>query len=426
MAKSPLSRSLLLLLVAATAARRLSPSPVVPASKDRSGKKKVLMLISDTGGGHRASAHALEAAMLAENIAGGMEVKVVDIWTEYGRFPWNKMAAGYPFCCKHSFVWKAMYYTTIGLEIPTDLLWRTQCGAGFKRCIGAYDPDMVVSLHPLCQNLPLKVMDTLAKEKGLKGRSAPFATVCTDLGSAHPSWFDPRVDLCFIASEAVRKVAGRRGIAEERLRMHGLPVRKSFWRASEQNAQATPEQMEQLGLLPGKKTVLVVGGGDGVGSLSKIVEQTAAQLAKDCPGAAQVVAVCGKNQAVKKQLEAKKYNGVHVEVRGFCSGISDYMEAADVLVTKAGPGTIAEAAIRGLPTMLSSHLPGQEAGNVPFVVGKGFGRFSKKPKVIAQTVSSWLQDDEELARLSAAALSAGQPEATKLIAKDLVKLLNKS
>jgi len=267
-------------------------------------------------------------------------------------------------------------------------------------------------------------MDTLAKEKGLTGRTAPFATVCTDLGSAHPSWFDPRVDLCFIASEAVRKVAGRRGISADRLRMHGLPVRKSFWRASEQNAQATPSQMEQLGLLPNKKTVLVVGGGDGVGSLSKIVEQTAAQLAKDCPGDAQVVAVCGKNKAVKKQLEAKSWPGVHVEVRGFCSGISDYMEAADVLVTKAGPGTIAEAAIRGLPTMLSSHLPGQEAGNVPFVVGKGFGRFSTQPKVIAKTVSSWLQDDDELARLSAAALSAGQPEATRLIAKDLVKLLN--
>ena len=61
-----LRRAMLLLLVAATAARRLSPSPVAPASKERSGKKKVLMLISDTGGGHRASAHALEAAMLKE------------------------------------------------------------------------------------------------------------------------------------------------------------------------------------------------------------------------------------------------------------------------------------------------------------------------------------------------------------------------
>ena len=174
-----LRRAMLLLLVAATAARRLSPSPVAPASKERSGKKKVLMLISDTGGGHRASAHALEAAMLKEM---DMEVKVVDVWTEYGRFPWNKMAAGYPFCCKYPAIWKAMYYTTIGLEAPTDILWRLQCGSGFKRCIGGYDPDMVVSLHPLCQNLPLKVMDTIAKEKGLPGRTAPFATVCTDLG----------------------------------------------------------------------------------------------------------------------------------------------------------------------------------------------------------------------------------------------------
>lgn len=46
--------------------------------------------------------------------------------------------------------------------------------------------------------------------------------------------------------------------------------------------------------------------------------------------------------------------------------------------------------------------------------------------MIAQTVSSWLQDDAELARLSAAALAAGQPEATKLIAKELVQLLNQA
>ena len=100
---------MLLLLVAATAARRLSPSPVAPASKERSGKKKVLMLISDTGGGHRASAHALEAAMLKEM---DMEVKVVDVWTEYGRFPWNKMAAGYPFCCKYPAIPSLLSATT--------------------------------------------------------------------------------------------------------------------------------------------------------------------------------------------------------------------------------------------------------------------------------------------------------------------------
>jgi hypothetical protein len=63
-----LRHALLLVLVTATAARRLSPSPVVPASKERSNKKKVLMLISDTGGGHRASAHALEVAQCVDAV----------------------------------------------------------------------------------------------------------------------------------------------------------------------------------------------------------------------------------------------------------------------------------------------------------------------------------------------------------------------
>jgi 1,2-diacylglycerol 3-beta-galactosyltransferase len=58
-----------------------------------------------------AALHRAQAAMLNEM---DMEVKVVDIWTEYGRFPWNKMAAGYPFCCKYPIIWKAMFYTTIG------------------------------------------------------------------------------------------------------------------------------------------------------------------------------------------------------------------------------------------------------------------------------------------------------------------------
>jgi len=113
-----------------------------------------------------------------------------------------------------------------------------------------------------------------------------------------------------------------------------------------------------------------------------------------------------------------------VEVRGFTSAISDYMEAADCLITKAGPGTIAEAAIRGLPTVLSSHLPGQEAGNVPFVVSSGFGEFSTKPRQIARTVSAWLQDDELLRAKSGAALRVAAPDATRQIAVDLLQMLD--
>jgi 1,2-diacylglycerol 3-beta-galactosyltransferase len=102
--------------------------------------------------------------------------------------------------------------------------------------------------------------------------------------------------------------------------------------------------------------------------------------------------------------------------------MDEWMTAADCLVTKAGPGTIAEAASRGLPVMLSNFLPGQEAGNVKFVVEGGFGQYSPKPNVIAKTVSGWLDDSALLEEMSAKALSAAHPEATQQIADDIGRM----
>lgn len=386
-------------------------------------KKRVLMLISDTGGGHRASAAALEAMMLSMR-PKGVEVEIVDIWTHHGAWPHSKMAAGYPFMCKHSWMWWALYHASANPISETGWLadTRLRCGGRFKRCIQDYDPDLVVSLHPLCQHLPLRYTHALPREGG----RVPFATVCTDLGGAHPSWFVKGVDACFVPSDAVHRIAERRGVDSSKIRQHGLPVRRAFWKASDGQHRMSDKQLTELGLLPNKKTVLVAGGGDGVGSLEKVVKSTAERLAADCPDQTQVVALCGKNAQVRERLEARKgdWSGVNVEVRGFTPAMSAYMEAADCIVTKAGPGTIAEAAIRGLPTMLSSFLPGQEFGNVAFVESHGFGAFSKQPTKIAQTVSSWLQDDRQLSRMQAAARSAATPEATKLIATDLLKLLD--
>ena len=79
--------------------------------------------------------------------------------------------------------------------------------------------------------------------------------------------------------------------------------------------------------------------------------------------------ICGKNQVVKHKLEETQWpENSRVLIQGFVSNMDEWMGAVDALVTKAGPGTIAEATIRGLPVMLSGHLPGQEEGNVPYVV----------------------------------------------------------
>ena len=93
------------------------------------------------------------------------------------------------------------------------------------------------------------------------------------------------------------------------------------------------------------------------------------------------------------------------------------------LLTKAGPGTIAEAAAAALPVVLTSYLPGQEAGNVRFVVEHGFGALRRRPADIASVVSEWLQSPALLKRMSANARAAALPDASDAIAQDIARML---
>jgi len=380
------------------------------------------MLISDTGGGHRASAEAIES-MLEQLRPGGTDVRVVDVYSDYCPFPYSNFVQSYSALAKQPLAWKATWYVSTLPPVKHFLnsCCEASCAAGFARMFKEHDPDLIVSLHPLTQQPSLHVLHRMAKRAGHPERQVPFATIVTDLGSAHPTWFDRTVDACFIPSDAIRKVAERRRLKPEQIRQHGLPVRPAFW----QEAKPRRQLQAELGLDQARRTVLVVGGGDGVGSLRQIVDATATSLGEACPGEAQVIAVCGKNAKVRAELESAVWNGVDVQVRGFVNRMSDYMECADVMITKAGPGTIAEATIRGVPTMLSSFLPGQEAGNVPFVTKNGFGDYSKDPKEIAKRVTNWIQNPQALDSMQRAAKACAAPQATSAIAQDLLAMLDR-
>jgi 1,2-diacylglycerol 3-beta-galactosyltransferase len=206
-----------------------------------------------------------------------------------------------------------------------------------------------------------------------------------------------------------------------------------------------------------------MGGGEGVGSLSDIVDELYAELYEQGVDAT-ICVVCGRNEKLQedlstrdfaqtvKNIQAKSGNGrkrrflrrilrrkskdsdestvtsdadttgkgqISVVPLGFVTSMPEYMVAADVLVSKAGPGTIAEAAAVGLPVMMTSFLPGQEAGNVDVVIESGFGEFNNKPSQIADIVTSWLQDEPLLTGMSKAAMMAGNPYAASEIVKDI-------
>jgi 1,2-diacylglycerol 3-beta-galactosyltransferase len=100
------------------------------------------------------------------------------------------------------------------------------------------------------------------------------------------------------------------------------------------------------------------------------------------------------------------------------------MAACDCIVTKAGPGTIAEALISGLPIVLSGFIPGQEEGNVPYVVDNGVGEYCTAPAAIAQIVARWFGPERtHLAAMSAKARSMGHPQATFEIVRSIVGVM---
>mmetsp|Transcript_28699 Transcript_28699/g.42397 ORF Transcript_28699/g.42397 Transcript_28699/m.42397 type:complete len:458 (-) Transcript_28699:466-1839(-) len=394
----------------------------------------IQILISDTGGGHRASANALRDALEVLH-PGKIQCDIVDIFTDYGPFwPFNDYPRMYKIMAEYSFLWEAFYRfgeTEFGLAL-NEFLMEVFCFDSFKKCLarpsgnGNKRADMVVSVHPLCQDIPLKILsdlDSQGASRAPEARTTPFVTVVTDLGGAHPTWFNKNVDNCFVPSDALNQLARNRDIESSKIIQHGLPIRKGFWSSSEKKTKSTLRQ--ELELDKDLPIVLVVGGGDGMGGIVDIAKSLGNKLgASSATPAYQMVVVCGNNQRAKEELSKENFpSGVKVQVQGFVNNMDEWMQSSDALVTKAGPGTIAEASICGLPCMLFSFLPGQEEGNVPYVEESGFGTFSSDPNVIAAKVSGWLASPPALESLQCSAKEASRPSATLDIAKDLASMV---
>lgn len=281
------------------------------------------------------------------------------------------------------------------------------------------------------------------------------------------TWFNSCVDKCFVPSDALYQCAIDRNVEPEQIVQHGLPIRRGFWgdnlpdvtkiisdspisgnsnifadifgrfskekdnkkSFSNDESNIKNSMRSKLSLEVDTLTALVVGGGDGMGGIISTAQCLGDQLSKKSSENQryQMVVVCGNNKDAKETLSSYEWGEkISVNVQGFVNNMDEWMRASDVIVTKAGPGTIAEASICGLPCLLSSYLPGQEEGNVPYVEDNNFGTYCGNPNEIASTVVSWLNEPEMLSKMQASALKAARPSATIDIAKDLADILFES
>jgi 1,2-diacylglycerol 3-beta-galactosyltransferase len=195
----------------------------------------------------------------------------------------------------------------------------------------------------------------------------------------------------------------------EKVRVAGQPI-------LERHCQVhcdKPALRNKLGWQVDKFTVLLVGGGEGMGPL---VETASAM---DEAGIhMNLVIVTGRNAELKDQLETRRWvNPIHIY--GFTQEMSDFMHAADVIVTKAGPGTIAEALAAGLPIILFAKLNGQEDGNVTYVENSRVGVWAPSPRKVVTTLRRWVNHPAERTRVAENCHKASRPEAARVIARAL-------
>ena len=357
-------------------------------------KPHILFLFSDTGGGHRSATEAIIEALELE-YGNQFTHEKVDIFIDYAPRPLNRMPSWYPYMVKAPQLWGAGFHITDGrpqARAFTATAWPVAARTA-RRIIRNHPSDLVVTVHPLATSWILKALG--------KNRP-PFITVVTDMVTTHALWFDRRSDAILVPTEIARQKAIQYGMLSEVVKVVGQPVARKYCVPSGDKASVR----EKLGWPKDKFTVLAVGGGDGMGPLG----QTARAIAESGLDIALVV-VAGRNERLKASLEKHRWQ-IPTLVYGFTREMPDFMRAADVLVTKAGPGTIAEAFNANLPIILYAKLPGQEDGNVTYTVDEGAGVWAPTPQRVVSALRRWVTDPTEREKVVDACRRAARPNSS--------------
>jgi 1,2-diacylglycerol 3-beta-galactosyltransferase len=327
--------------------------------------KRALFLISDTGGGHRSASTAITAALDEITEPYSFEHRIDDV-AAHCSFPLTQLGLGYSMALRYAPpVYGALYYATNGRRRYRALI--RFCEPMYRERLRdlflQYQPDVIVSIHPLLNHAALRARTDAHMEH------VPIVTVITDLGKVHESWLTPEADAVVVPAREVFDRALSRGVSPSKLRLLGHPIHPKF----DDVVGTKSELRAQLGLPQDKLVVLLMAGGEGGGKLL----QTAISLAKARLLPVHMVVICGRNEPLQQRLDEMSITlRTPMTVLGFTDKIPELFRAVDLLVTKAGPGALAEANAAQLPVVVYDYIPGQERGNVDFVRYNGLGEIA--------------------------------------------------
>ncbi|HEX8843407.1 MAG TPA: hypothetical protein VF791_02130 [Pyrinomonadaceae bacterium] len=375
---------------------------------------KILIISSDTGGGHRSAATAIAAGVQKFFYSDSYAVRVVRAIEEAHGIT-EKLVGTYNWLLRHKQHWMKYLYWAVNRFRPETREFFYNRTVGYARDLfERWCPHVVVSVHPLTQHFIGRVL----KELGLAER-IPLVTVVTDpCYGFWKGWACDDVRLYLVASDEAREQLIDYGVAPERIKISGMPVHPKFQLPDEEAARAA---RSALSLDPHKFTVFVNAGWAGGGNIPHIFDQFS-QGELDV----QAIFLAGKNEELRVKAEAMAAKAKFpVKVIGYSEHIEQLMSAAHVMVSKLGGLTTFEAFACRVPIIADTTtqpMP-QEAGAARLIEQRGAGILLNRANEIVPVVRRMIADKKHFAALRAATLSLAIPNSTRQIVEEITSLI---
>ncbi len=382
--------------------------------------QNVLILSSNTGGGHRSAANALQNSLV--KVSGGQTTVTVTQVLEEAHYLSRKAADFYNFLLRDHQDLMHYYFNAVNKFRPNEsrLIFKSAMGYA-QRIFSKMRPDVIVSVHPMTQHFFAYVLRRLKLQDQI-----PLLTVVTDPYQGFwRGWACEDVRQYYVASEFAKKQLMDFGVESYKIQVMGMPVHSKFHPVTDMEKRLI---RSQLGLAPERFTIFMNAGWVGGGNVFSIYRALLTNAAVT-QAPIQVVFLAGRNeellhaaQAIADQAE------VPVKVLSFTNEIESLMMASDIMITKMGGLTTFEALSCRLPLIADAVTPPmpQESQTAAFLASTGAALMLKQPEQIVPMIESLLESPGRYAALKEAAALHGRPGASDHIAQDVLRFIQDS
>ncbi len=365
-------------------------------------KKKIIILYSTGGLGHKKAAFALFDAF--QKRSDDVDVEIMDV-LEYANSVYRIVYLNiYVFMMSRiKAVWGALYRFS---NIPVvDKITRRSRGVmdfrslpGLGKVLVERSPDAVIATHFLLPSIAWR----LKRNKDFRAR---LFTLITDYGP-HNWWLSDNIDRFFVGAEVVAEEMVKRNIPSGKITVTGIPTGEEFTMDLD-----VEDLTKKYGLDRERKTIFIMSGGFGVGPIAKILFSL-----NSCRAEIQVIAVCGHNKAAYRNIQHLRNKlDYPLILFAFTDKVAELMSVSDVMITKAGGISVTEALNSRLPMILFASVPGQETWNEELLAGGGAAEKAKKVDEIPGIVDRVLLSHEVYESLMAGIDRIRRPDAAERV-----------